>query len=176
MTDNKAIEVAREIQEAGDSSDILYVDDYAIRVKPIPAAIITDVTNRIAEPPVPTWYNKEYDREEANPNNPEYVRAKEDVARKRGEAMIDATIMFGMELVDGVPPAEEWMPRLQFLSKRGQLDLDQYDLNDQLEREYVFKRYVIGNIALITYIQTISSVVPEDIGKAAAPFRRKKAR
>lgn len=175
MSDNKAIEVARELSETVEG-DVLYVDDYAVRIKPIPAAIITDVTNRIAEPTVPMWYNKEYDRNEANPNDPEYVRAKEEVARKRGEAMIDATILFGMELIDGVPPAEQWMPRLQFLIKRGQLDISEFDLNDPLELEYVFKRYVIGNIALISYIQTLSSVMPEDIGKAAAPFRRKKAR
>jgi hypothetical protein len=156
--------------------DILYVEDYAIRVKPIPAAIITDVTNRIKEPDVPKWFNKDMDRYEANPGDPDYARALAEAERKRGEAMIDATIMFGIEIVDGVPAKETWLPRLQFISKLGQLSLDQYDLDDPLVLEYVFKRYVIGNIALITHIQQISSVMPEDIGKAAAPFRRKKGR
>ena len=175
MSDNKvAIEAARDMQEYED--DLLYVEDYAIRVKPIPAAIITDVTNRIPDPPIPMWYNKEMERNEANPNDPEYARSKSEVERKRGEAMIDATILFGIELVNGIPPKEEWLPRLQFMVKRGQLDLSTYDLDDPLEIEYVFKRYVIGNIALITHIQQLSSVMPEDIGKAAAPFRRKKAR
>lgn len=174
MSDNKAIEVARELQQEYD--DFLYVEDYAIRVKPIPAAIITDVTNRIPDPEIPVWYNKEMERNEANPGDPEYVRMKSEVERKRGEAMIDATILFGIELVDGIPPVEEWMPRLQFMIRRGQLDLSQYNLDDPLELEYVFKRYVIGNIALITHIQQLSSVMPDDIGKAAAPFRRKKAR
>lgn len=174
MSDNKAIEVARELQQEYD--DFLYVEDYAIRVKPIPAAIITDVTNRIPDPEIPVWYNKEMERNEANPGDPEYVRMKSEVERKRGEAMIDATILFGIELVDGIPPVEEWMPRLQFMIRRGQLDLSQYNLDDPLELEYVFKRYVVGNIALITHIQQLSSVMPDDIGKAAAPFRRKKAR
>jgi hypothetical protein len=174
MSDNKAIEVARELQQEYD--DLLYVEDYAIRVKPIPAAIITDVTNRIPDPEIPVWYNKEMERNEANPGDPEYVRMKSEVERKRGEAMIDATILFGIELVDGIPPVEEWMPRLQFMIRRGQLDLSQYNLDDPLELEYVFKRYVVGNIALITHIQQLSSVMPDDIGKAAAPFRRKKAR
>ena len=174
MSDNKAIEAAREMQEYDE--DFLYVEDYRIRVKPIPAAIITDVTNRIPDPIVPTWYNKEMERTESNPNDPEYARAKSEVERKRGEAMIDATILFGIELPDGIPDPAEWMPRLQFMIKRGQLDLSSFDLSDPLELEYVFKRYVIGNIALITHIQQISSVMPDDIGKAAAPFRRKKGR
>ncbi len=90
--------------------------------------------------------------------------------------MIDATVMFGIELPDGVPPTEEWLPKLKFMEKRKQIDLSGFDLTDPLELEFVFKRYIIANIALITYIQRISSVTPEDVGKAGQPFRRKAQR
>jgi hypothetical protein len=170
MTEKAAIETARELDESQD--DIWEIDGYLFIPKAIPVAIISDVTNRIPEPIIPVWHNPEYDRDEQNPNDPAYIRAKEEVDRKRGEAMIDATVMFGIELPEGVPPTEKWLPKLKFMEKRGQIDLASYDLGDQLELEFVFKRYVIANIALINYIQNMSSVTPEDIGRAGRPFRR----
>jgi len=167
-----AVAAARDLANQN-QDDLLEVEGYTVRVKAIPAAIISDVTRRIPDPAVPLWHNPEMNRDEANPGDPGYIKAKEDVDRQRGEAMIDATVMFGIELPDGVPPTEEWLPRLQFMQKRGQIDLSGYDLSDPLELEFMFKRYIIANIALITFIQRISSVTPEDVGKAGQPFRRK---
>jgi hypothetical protein len=169
--EKSAIETAREL--ADESQDDLWeVDGYQFRPKAIPVAIISDVTNRIPEPDVPVWHDPEYDRDVENPNDPAYIRAKSEVDRKRGEAMIDATVMFGIELPGGVPPTEKWLPKLEFMEKRGQVDLSGYNLDDELELEFVFKKYIIANIALINFIQNMSSVTPEDIGQAGRPFRR----
>jgi hypothetical protein len=166
---NETIETARELEE---QDDIWEVEGYKIRTKAIPVAIITDVTNKIPDPEIPVWHNEEYNRDEQNPNDPAYIKAQEEVDRRRGEAMIDATVMFGIDIIGGVPPTEQWLPKLKFMERRGQIDLSTYDLSDELEREFVFKRYIIANIALINYIQNMSSVTPEDIGKAGKPFRR----
>ena len=175
MTEKAAIETARELADET-QDDLWEVEGYLIRVKAIPMAIISDVTNRIPEPVIPVWRNPEYDRDEQNPNDPAYLQAKEEVDRKRGEAMIDAIVMFGIELPDGVPPTEKWLPKLKFMEKRGQVDLSGYDLSDPLELDFVFKRYIIANIGLISYIQNMSAVTPEDIGKAGKPFRRPQKR
>jgi hypothetical protein len=175
MNGNEAIETAREL--ADDTQDDLWeVEGYTIRVKAIPVAIISDVTSRIPEPPIPVWHNEEYNRDEQNLSDPAYIQAKGEVDQKRGQAMIDATVMFGIELPDGVPPTEKWLPKLKFMEKRGQVDLSEYDLNDSLELEFVFKRYIIANIGLINYIQEMSSVMPEDVVKAGKPFRRPQKR
>jgi hypothetical protein len=171
MAEKAVIEVAREQEE---QDDIWEVEGYKIRVKAIPVAIISDVSNRIPDPEIPVWHDPEYDRDVQNPSDPAYLSAKEEVDRKRGEAMIDATVMFGIDLPDGVPPTEKWLPKLEFLEKRGQVDLSGYDLSDDLEKEFVFKKYIIASIALINYIQNMSSVTPEDIGSAGRPFRRPK--
>lgn len=171
----EAIETAREL--ADDTQDNIWeVSGYTIKVIPIPVAIISDVTDRIPEPDIPVWHNPEYDRDEQNPNDPAYLKAKEEVDRKRGEAMIDATVMFGIELPKGVPPTEEWLPKLKFMEKRGQVNLSGFDLDDPLELEFVFKRYLIANIALINYIQNLSAVTPDDLDKAGRPFRRPQKR
>jgi len=172
MIEKAAIETAREMADETQDEDLWEVEGYTIKVKAIPVAIISDVTARIPEPDVPSWHNPEYDRDEQNPNDPAYLKAKDEVDRKRGEAMIDATVMFGISLPNGVPPTEEWLPKLKFMEKRGQVDLSSYDLSDPLEEEFVFKRYIIANIALINYIQNLSSVMPEDITHAGRPFRR----
>jgi hypothetical protein len=171
MAEKAVIEVAREQEE---QDDIWEVEGYKIRVKAIPVAIISDVSNRIPDPEIPIWHDPEYDRDVQNPNDPAYLNKKEEVDRKRGEAMIDATVMFGIDLPDGVPPTEKWLPKLEFLEKRGQVDLSGYNLSDDLEKEFVFKKYIIASIALINYIQNMSSVTPEDIGAAGKPFRRPK--
>jgi hypothetical protein len=171
MAEKAVIEVAREQEE---QDDIWEVEGYKIRVKAIPVAIISDVSNRIPDPEIPVWHDPEYDRDVQNPNDPAYLSAKEEVDRKRGEAMIDATVMFGIDLPDGIPPTEKWLPKLKFLEKRGQVDLSGYNLSDDLEKEFVFKKYIIASIALINYIQNMSSVTPEDIGEAGRPFRRPK--
>jgi hypothetical protein len=175
MTKKAAIETARELADET-QDDYLDVEGYTIKVKAIPIAIISDVTNRIPEPEIPVWHNPEYDRDEQNPNDPAFLKAKDEVDRKRGEAMIDATVMFGIDLPDGIPPTDEWLTKLKFMEKRGQIDLSGYDLSDPLEKEFVFKRYIIANIALINYIQNMSAVTPEDVVKAGKPFRRSQKR
>lgn len=171
MAEKAAIEAARGLAQDG-QDDLLEVDGFQFTIKAIPIAIITDTTNRIPDPEIPIWHNQEYDRDEQNPNDPAYLKAKGEVDTKRGEALIDATIMFGISLPDGVPPTDKWLPRLRFLEKRGQIDLSNFDLDDPLELEFVFKRYIIANVSLINYIQEMSSVTPDDIGKAGRPFRR----
>jgi hypothetical protein len=175
MTEKAAIETARELADES-QDDVWEVDGYLFIPKAIPVAIISDVTSRIPEPDIPVWHDPEYDRDVQNPNDPAYIRAKDEVDRKRGEAMIDATVMFGIGLPGGVPPTDKWLPKLKFMEKRGQIDLSGYNLDDPLELEFVFKRYMIANIALINYIQNMSSVTPEDIGQAGRPFRRPQKR
>ncbi len=170
MDEKVAIDAARE----QDEEDIWEVEGYIIKVKAIPVAIISDVTSRIPDPPIPVWHNQEMDRDEQNPNDPNYLSAKADVDTRRGQAMIDATVMFGIDLPNGVPPTETWLPKLKFLEKRGQVDLSGFNLEDPLEKEFVFKRYIVANIGLINYIQQLSAVTPEDVAKAGKPFRRPK--
>lgn len=175
MNEKAAIDTAREL--AGEEQDEIWeVEGHLIKIKAIPVAIISDVTNRIPDPAIPLWHNAEMNRDEQNPNDPAYINAKEEVDRKRGQAMIDATVMFGIDLPHGVPPTEEWLPKLRFMEKRGQVDLSGYDLEDPLECEFVFKRYIIANIGLINYIQQLSAVTPDDIAKAGKPFRRPQKR
>src|SRR3990170_1168546 len=123
MTDedvSKAVlDVAKE-QDDEQYSGVYTLDTgVRVRVKPIPAAVIDEVTARIPQPVVPKWYDKEIEREIENPSDPAYIRALEEYDRKRGSAMIDACVMFGLDLVDGLPDNDKWLAKFKFSEKMG---------------------------------------------------------
>jgi len=168
------IEVARQV--GNDEHIIILPTGDRAKLVPVSASLIDEVTNRIAEPAVPTWYNKEREREEQNPNDPEYIRKSEEVARMRGLAAMDAMVMFGVELLDGVPEDDGWLKKLQFLSSRGQIDLTSFDLDDSLTREYVYKRFIATNTVIIKKISALSGLSTEEVDRAEHSFRSDKVR
>ena len=142
-----------------------------VRLIPVAASLIGDVASQIKDPEVPMQYMEEKQREEPNPNHPEYKKALREAEIERSNAALEALVMFGVELVDGVPPVAEWLPKLRFLEKRGRLSLKAYDLKDDLELEFVFKRYVAMSQSDIMAVMRISGVNEEDISQAAESFR-----
>lgn|SRR3990167_5855566 len=138
-------------------------------LRPVAATLLEDVTARVPEPSVPVWHNEEKGRDEPNPADPDYQRALTAAARSRGLAAIDALILFGVELVDPVP--DGWEKRLRLMERRGLLSLEGYDLGDEVDREFLFKRFVaIGNDDLVL-IGRRSRLTPEDVADAASSFR-----
>ena len=109
---------------------------------PVASTLIQDVMSEVPDPPVPMWMNPEKEREEENPLDPEYIRAMREAEKKRSDAALDAVILFGVELPDGIPEDNRWLKNLQYLQKRGRIDLSAFDLEDEFEREFVYKRYV----------------------------------
>lgn len=169
---NPAIDTAKEKRAAPNPGDVITLDNgVRVKVHAVPAALIDDVTRNIPTPQVPMWHNAEMERDEPNPNDPAYLQALQDADRERATAMIDACVIFGIELLDGVPEGDEWMKNLRFLEKRGQINLKGYDLKDPLEREFVYKRFVVAPIWLIMKVQELSSITPQEIDAQKAIFR-----
>jgi len=140
-------------------------------VRPVAASLIDEVTARIRDPDVPTWHNPDKDRDEPNPNDPAYLRGLEDANRQRGIAAIDALVMFGVDLVDGLPEDDSWLAKLRYLEKRGHLDLSSYDMDDQTDLEFLFKRFVAVASPDIALISMRSGVQGEAVAQAARSFR-----
>lgn len=168
---NVAVEVAKEIAAEPGSETIVTKSGVRIRLLPVSASLIEEVTRRIVDPEVPQWYNEQRERNEPNPDDPAYIKALEETARKRGVAVMDAMCMFGVELVDGVPADDSWVKKLRFMEKRGQLDLSEFDLDDELDREFVYKRFIATDQGMINKIGSISSVTSNDVSRAEETFR-----
>lgn len=170
-----APDVAREVASRNGADHIVNTAA-GVRVKlcPVSASLIDEVSNRIAEPEVPVWYNKEYadeehpqGRPEENPSDPAYQRAIRDVARQRGKAAIDAMVMFGAELIDGLPQDKRWLRKLQFLG----VSLEGYNLEDDFDLEFLYKRFVAIDSGILTKISELSGITPEDIELAESSFQ-----
>lgn len=158
---------ARQTDEDG---TVLLKTGVRVRLHPIAAGAITDAQARIHYPRPPMWHNPDKEREEPNYNDPDYLEAVEQVNRDRGNAAIDVTVMLGVELVDGLPEGDRWLDGLRFLEKRGGLDLSDFDFKSDLEREFVYKRYIAVSAEDIATVQTMSGITPQEVDAAADGF------
>jgi len=173
MTDkdkkSPALEVAKDRASKGMEERVLSTG-IRVRLGSVSATLIEEVSSRIPYPEVPMWFNEAKDRDEPNPGDPKYIDACKQVDRDRGIAAMDAMILFGVELLDGVPDDDAWVNKLRFLEKRKMLDLGDYDFKDPMDREFLFKRYVAIGAADLDLISDVIGVSEEAIASAAESF------
>lgn len=168
---NPAVEVVKSLETETGPGEVTLSTGVRVRLRPVPAWLVQETQSRVQDPPVPVWHNPDKGRDEPNPADPEYLAGVQRAAVKRAEAGTDVLVLYGVELVDGVPPDGEWLPRLRFLEKRGLFALSDYDLADPLERAFVFVKFVaMGNDdwALLGRVAGLSG---EDVDRAVKSFR-----
>jgi len=146
------------------------------RLVGVSQSVIQDALGMTEEPEVPIWKHPEKDREEPNPNDPKYLRAMEEYGRERMRVVFDTLSLFGIELVDGLPEDDAWLKRLKLNARLGNLDLSKFDLDDEIDQEFLYKRYVaLGNDDFII-IGRLSGINEEDVAAAAESFQGDSAR
>lgn len=169
MSKNPAIEVGKEVAESGnDVFKAPFGAEYTLEAVATP--LIQAVSLRIPDPPVPTIYNKDMEREEENPTHPDYIAALEKAEQDRGLAMIDAMVLFGIKIITP-PTSDEWVQNLRFMERKGLLDLAGYDFDDPYEKMYIFKKFIIANNDLVSKISKKSGVSPEEIKQQENSFQ-----
>ena len=150
-------------------------------LRPVSASIISEAQLSVQNPKVPTFYNKDKEREEENPSDPGYLDAIAHANEQRNAIGIETMVMFGVELCDeegnprDVPPAEEWLGKLKYMQKKGRLDLGQYDLDDEFELMLVYKKYIAVSAMDIPLVSAASGISEEDISEALSSFRADEA-
>jgi hypothetical protein len=167
---NAALAVARELAEEDASGVVTLSTGVRARLVPVGVNLIRDAALHIPDPPVPRFFNEDKSREEENPSDPAYQAACAGAERRREAAGMDALILFGVELADGLPEGDGWLQKLRFLAKRGGLDLDGFDLDDPLEREFLYKKYIaVGSQDLIALGQ-MSGISRAEVQAGLASF------
>lgn len=139
------------------------------RYKAVPPVLIGEVATAIKTPPVPR-VNRGDGVEIENPADPAYLAAIEQSNVDRNMLIMDAFIMFGIELVDGVPEDDGWLRRIQLMAKRGGVDLSGYDLDNPVDREFVYKKYVAVSSVDLGKVGEMSRITGEDIEASSATF------
>ena len=169
------VDVANE-RETGKDNTIELPYDVRAEIIPVSASLISEVSMRYKEPDIPMWFNEAKDRNEPNEADPNYIKQLEEVNRKRGEAAMDAMIMFGVRLIDGLPEDEIWLDQLRFLEMRGDLDLSEYDFDNALTKEFLFKRYICVSTNILDLVTEASGISPEEVEQEEASFQSNEAR
>jgi hypothetical protein len=164
-----AVDAKKELSRDGVRTVVLSTG-YKVRLKPVAASLIDQVVGQIKDPEVPMWMDESKGREEPNPSDPTYLAQMKEADRSRGIAAIDAMVMFGVEVVDGIPD-DGWDKKLNYLQKRGVVDLSEFDLDDEDDREFVFKRFVAMSAEDLAILAGMSGLNEEDVSQAVDSFR-----
>lgn len=163
---NPVVQTAKEVTTKNGANNIVNVNGVRVKLTPVSSTLIDAVTNKIKDPPVPTWMNPDKEREEPNPNDPEYLAELAEANRKRGLAALDALAMFGIEMIDPIPENRSWVRKLTILG----VDMSGYDLEDALDIEFLYKRFFIATNDVIERISEVSGISPDEVAQAEATF------
>lgn len=172
MADARVKERAKELARGQGDEDALVTLSTGVRVRlhPVSGSLVEDLKAAIPDPPVPVVWIEAKEREEENPNDPRYLAAVEKTRQERGDAVLDALIMFGVELVDGLPEDDTWLKKLRLLEKVRQLDLSGFNLKDDFDLEFLYKRYVAVAGADLQMLAPLQSVRPQEVARARKMF------
>jgi len=161
-------QMSKQVQD-----DVILSTGYAAKLVPVSISIINEAQAAIPDPPVPVWHNEAKGTDEPNPDHPDYAKALNKAEELRSLAAIDAIIMFGVELVDGVPEDDKWLRLLALRAKMGltNVDLSIFDMDDPIERMYVFKKYIAVGAKDVVVLMQFAGVTEESISEASRSFR-----
>lgn len=159
------------IHKNGLNEPIMLSTGIEVRLVPVPITAIQDASLAISDPKVPMIEVEGKDYPIPNPEHPDYIEAKNKAFRERVQAGFDVMAMLGIKLIDGLPEDDTWLKELKFLEKRGRLDLSGYDLTDEFEKEFIYKRYYAMGAEDWNALSVISGVTEEEIAQASDSFR-----
>ncbi len=140
-------------------------------IRPVPTYLVDKMVGEIEEPKPPKQFNEKKQREEENPFDPAYLEAIDEANRQKGLVTMEAMIMWGIELVDDVPDPEEWLPKLEWMAKRSALNLEEYDLDDPLDLEFVYKALIATSGVDLMMVTMKSGMQNEEVELAMRGFR-----
>lgn len=152
-----------------DNEAIAVIEGIEVRVVPVSASLVDDVTKQVQDPEIPMWHNPDRERDEPNPSDPNYLKALVDANNKRTSAAMDTLIMFGIE-ISGMPSDDKWLNKLKFLEKRGVIDLSLFNLDDPTELEFLFKKLIVANANVLSKLSEVSGITQEEVKVAETSF------
>jgi hypothetical protein len=177
MADARVKERAKEMASGqGEEMVLTLTTGVRVRLHAVSSSLVEDMRMAIPEPPVPVVWIEAKEREEENPNDPRYLEAIAQMQRERATAVLDGLIMFGVELMDGLPEDDSWLKKLKLLEKMGRISLKGFDLKDEFDREFLYKRYVAVAGADLQTLAPLQSVRPQEVVRARGMFLGDEAR
>jgi len=172
MSKSPAVKAAQKQNQDADMERVLK-SGARIRICRVSQLLIDEAVNEVKEPNVPTYFDEDRQITLPNPDSAQYKKDIAEYERAQFRATFDAALLWGIELVDGVPEDDTWIKKLRFFAKRNkQVDIDQYDLDDELEREFAYKKFIAVDADELTEFMELmfQGVTEEDKEKARNLF------
>jgi hypothetical protein len=160
--------------EKKDMTEVITRDGVKLKIRAVPSLVVLAIQKQCNEPAVPIFRNEEKQRDEENPNDPNYIRAVKDYNEKVGELTTQAYLANGIEVVEPLPDGiyslddDKWAEGLKLVG----LDIP----DEGIARKVAYLRWylipdedvadIIGKIAVAGGV-----VSEEQIAKAAESFR-----
>jgi len=166
---NPAVAVAKRDQADG-VREVVLSTGHRARLTPVATSLLETVRSQVKDPDVPMWLNESKEREEPNPVDPTYLQQRAEAGSRRSAAIMDALMLFGVELLDGLPEDDDWLDKLRLMQRLGTLDLSDLDLDDQLDRRFAYLKFVAIAAADYWLLSELSGVTPQGVAEQAAMF------
>lgn len=152
-----------------------------VKISRVGSGTLTQATSKLRAPQVPEVWDEDKQRFLRNPNDPGYEADMEQWQVERANLIIDTIVILGVELIDPIPEPEEidgqivqpnWMRKLRLLDKRGVLNLEDFDLDDEFERHYLYVRhFAAADDKDFAVISERAGLRPEDVEESQDSFR-----
>jgi hypothetical protein len=171
--DKVVVGAAKRRENKDGSGEHVLSTGVRVRLSPVSMTLLQETQQAIPDPEVPMWENVDKGTFEPNPDHPDYLKAlnKADVDRNR--AALDTMIMFGVELLDGIPD-DGWVDKLRFSKRLGisTVDVDDFDLESDIEKKYLYTRYVaVSTKDMVTVMNACAGVSEEEVAAAVRSFQ-----
>lgn len=141
-----------------------------ITLKAAPALLI-EQSQSLIKAPKPPKQKLEDGREVVNELHPDHQEALQRYDRECNMAALDTMVMFSVGLPDGLPEDKDWIKQLKYLEKHNRFSLNGYDLDDEDDREFIYKRYIaLGNDELLL-VSKINGIRQEDVEAFSDTFQ-----
>lgn len=146
-----------------------------LKLSPVPPLAIREAAILTPPPRVPMWISPDKEREEPNPNDPDYLAALDRYSAEQSFRVADTIHLLGTAIEhvpDGIdrPEDDGWIDRLDSLGIKVDRDNPHKRYLSWL-RLYAYSSKV--DISMVTALTTrLSGVTEEEVQRAAASFRR----
>lgn len=180
--EGKAIKAAAKTIEKVDQpkqDTVMLSNGIVLRLKPVPPFLVRQAAIQLELPKVPVMHNEAKGRDEPNPNDPDYLEAKEEYNALTTEAGLNVLFAAGTEVVSipkGLygPKDEGWLELLGILGI-------EVDVEHPVARYLAWIRYyAIGSAQDIGCLTRAMAdgvgMTEEEVQAVADSFRNRKAR
>lgn len=163
--------IAASVEEEVQQNEIITLPNgIRVRFHSVAPDLLRKVQEKIKDPQVPMVPNRDDpERVTENPFDPEYLEGIDIARHKRSDAIVQAMVLRGVELVDGMPADESWLDDLVFLDV-----IDKGDIGNASNKlkEIWYKRYIALDVTGFDLLQKKIGLNQEMVAQARKSFQR----